>query len=75
MPATAGFLPPGHGRVPWTVIPLSYLSGVLVMPATHVVLGAGPVGRAVVTALLARGIEASFRDAAHLLLSNAAAAA
>ena len=29
------------------------------MPATHVVLGAGPVGRAVVTALLARGIEAA----------------
>jgi nucleoside-diphosphate-sugar epimerase len=27
------------------------------MPVTHVVLGAGPVGRAVVTALLARGIE------------------
>jgi nucleoside-diphosphate-sugar epimerase len=27
------------------------------MPATHVVLGAGPVGRAVVTALIARGIE------------------
>ncbi len=27
------------------------------MPVTHVVLGAGPVGRAVVTALLRRGIE------------------
>jgi len=29
------------------------------MPNSHVVLGAGPVGRAVVTALLARGIEAA----------------
>jgi nucleoside-diphosphate-sugar epimerase len=27
------------------------------MPTSHVVLGAGPVGRAVVTALVARGIE------------------
>ncbi len=29
----------------------------LAIPATHVVLGAGPVGRAVVAALVARGIE------------------
>jgi nucleoside-diphosphate-sugar epimerase len=32
-------------------------TGVITMPTTHVVLGAGPVGRTVVASLVARGIE------------------
>ena len=42
--------PPTTTRQPTTF-------GALIMPVTHVVLGSGPVGRAVVTALAARGIE------------------
>jgi len=44
---------------PEIAIPVSRPLGARVMPASHVVLGAGPVGRAVVTALLARGIQAA----------------